>query len=146
MRHQADDVAASLQMPAMLLTEPFGLAVVGLLARACDVAEDDLAIPFEPIDDVGSRSSCLRRARLASSASDRVEARVNGVSVCSTLTCTYSQRNCRLRFRSIAPGSRPASSSTWKPLQMPSTGPPAAANGVTSCMIGENRAIAPVRR
>ena len=35
---------------------------------------------------------------------------------------------CRLRFRSIAPGSRPASSRTWNPLQMPSTGPPAAAN------------------
>ena len=31
-------------------------------------------------------------------------AAVNGVSVCSTLTWTCSQRKCRLRFRSIAPG------------------------------------------
>ena len=46
----------------------------------------------------------------------------------------------------MPPGSRPASSSTWKPLQMPSTGPPAAAKRATSPMIGEKRAIAPLRR
>ena len=37
---------------------------------------------------------------------------------------TCSQRNLRSRLRSIAPGSSPASSRIWKPLQMPSTGPP----------------------
>ena len=50
--------------------------------------------------------------------------RVNGVSVCSTRTWTCSQRYFSPRLRSIAPGSRPASSRIWKPLQMPSTGPP----------------------
>ena len=43
-----------------------------------------------------------------------------------------------------APGA-PASVSTWKPLQMPTTGPPAAANRATASITGE-RAIAPVRR
>ena len=41
---------------------------------------------------------------------------------------------------------QPASSRTWKPLQMPSTGPPAAANSATAFITGEKRAIAPVRR
>ena len=54
--------------------------------------------------------------------------------------------NFRSRFRRIPPGSNPASSSTWKPLQMPMTGPPAAANSVTRAMIGEKRAMAPHRR
>ena len=34
----------------------------------------------------------------------------------------------------------------WKPLQMPSTGPPARRSRATAVMTGENRAIAPVRR
>ena len=44
------------------------------------------------------------------------------------------------------PGNNPASVSTWNPLQMPTTGPPSAANAVMDCIIGENRAIAPGRR
>ena len=52
-------------------------------------------------------------------------AHVNGVSVCSTRTCTCWHTNFTLRLRSIAPGSMPASRRIWKPLQMPSTGPPA---------------------
>ena len=35
--------------------------------------------------------------------------------------------NCRWALGRSTPGSRPASVSTWKPLQMPSTGPPASA-------------------
>jgi hypothetical protein len=50
------------------------------------------------------------------------------------------------RLRSIAPGSSPASSRIWNPLQMPMTGPPPEANAFTSRMIGEKRAMAPVRR
>ena len=52
----------------------------------------------------------------------------------------------RSRFGSSAPGSRPASHRTWKPLQIPSTGPPSRANAVTASMTGEKRAIAPTRR
>ena len=39
-------------------------------------------------------------------------------------------------MRISTPGSRPASHSTWKPLQMPSTGVPALALATTSRMIG----------
>ena len=45
-----------------------------------------------------------------------------------------------------APGSSPASVRTWKPLQMPMTGPPDAANSATACITGEKRAMAPGRR
>ena len=45
-----------------------------------------------------------------------------------------------------APGSRPASHSTWKPLQMPMTRPPCAAWSTTASIIGEKRAMAPQRR
>ena len=45
-----------------------------------------------------------------------------------------------------APGSSFASHRTWKPLQMPRRGPPAAANSLTAVMTGENCAMAPVRR
>ena len=51
-----------------------------------------------------------------------------------------------LSLSSSAPGSRPASQRTWKPLQMPSTGPPLAANSPTASIAGEKRAIAPARR
>ena len=44
------------------------------------------------------------------------------------------------------PGSMPASVRTWKPLHEPITGPPAAAKASTARMIGEKRAMAPVRR
>ncbi len=45
-----------------------------------------------------------------------------------------------------APGSRCASHSTWKPLQMPSTGSPSRAAATTDSITGENRAMAPQRR
>ena len=76
-----------------------------------------------------AQSSCPRRGRSESAAPDRSgRCRLNGVSVCSTRTWTCSQRYFSPRLRSIAPGSSPASSRTWKPLQMPSTGPPRSAN------------------
>ena len=66
--------------------------------------------------------------------------------VVSTRRATGWQRKVRPRFFCRAPGSRPASVSTWKPLQMPSTGPPSRANAATAAVTGENRAIAPGRR
>ena len=71
---------------------------------------------------------------------------MNGVSSFSTSTATCRQTKRRLELASSAPGSIPASHSTWKPLQMPRTRPPAAANSRTDCMTGEKRAIAPTRR
>ncbi len=75
-----------------------------------------------------------------------VAAPVRTDAVLSTRSSTVSHRNFSPAFFCSAPGSRPASQSTWKPLQMPTTGPPAAACSATDSMTGENRAIAPVRR
>jgi hypothetical protein len=80
------------------------------------------------------------------SSSPRDAPAVSGVLVVSTRTVTVVQRNFRPRFFWRAPGSSPASVSTWKPLQMPITGPPAAAKDRTASITGENRAIAPGRR
>ena len=64
----------------------------------------------------------------------------------STRTSTGVQRNLSPAFFWSAPGSSPASVSTWKPLQMPTTGPPSAAKAPTAPITGENRAMAPGRR
>ena len=71
---------------------------------------------------------------------------MNGVSACSTRTSTSAHTNSSDAFRRSTPGSSPASQSTWKPLQIPSTGPPASANSRTARIAGEKRAIAPQRR
>ncbi len=80
------------------------------------------------------------------SRSPSVHAFVNGVSACSTTSSTCRQTKRSDLFGSSAPGSKPASHSTWKPLQMPSTGPPSRAKSITDSMIGAKRAIAPTRR
>ncbi len=72
--------------------------------------------------------------------------RVKGVMAFSTLRCTSRQTYLSESFLRTAPGSRPASSRIWKPLQMPTTCPPRWANLRTSSMMGEKRAMAPTRR
>ncbi len=56
------------------------------------------------------------------------------------------QTNFWWSLRISAPGSRWDSQSTWKPLQMPSTGSPDPAAATTSVITGEKREIAPQRR
>ena len=68
------------------------------------------------------------------------------VDVVSTRSSTVSHRNFRPAFFCSAPGSSRASQSTWKPLQMPTTGPARGRELATACITGEKRAIAPVRR
>src|SRR2546430_2720681 len=51
----------------------------------------------------------------------------------STRQSTVWHRKVRLAFFCSAPGSKPASVSTWKPLQMPTTGPPAPRRARSSC-------------
>ncbi len=67
-------------------------------------------------------------------------------SVVSTRNVTVVHRNLSPAFFWSAPGSIPASVSTWNPLQMPTTGPPPAAKRCTASITGEKRAIAPGRR
>ena len=71
---------------------------------------------------------------------------VRAVSSRSTRIAAVVHTKRRPRFFCRAPGSRPASVSTWKPLQIPTTGPPSAAKSATASMTGENRAMAPGRR
>ena len=71
---------------------------------------------------------------------------MTGVCVVSTRRCTFRQTNRSDRFRISAPGNSPDSQRIWKPLQMPSTGPPRAAKPLISSITGANRAIAPHRR
>ena len=73
-------------------------------------------------------------------------ARVQIVSRFSTSMSTWRQMKRSDRLSSSAPGRRPASHRTWKPLQMPSTGPPPRAKSATDSITGEKRAIAPARR
>ena len=68
------------------------------------------------------------------------------MSALTTSSSTWRQTNRSPAFGSSAPGSIPASQRTWKPLQIPSTGPPRSANSATASITGENRAIAPARR
>ena len=72
--------------------------------------------------------------------------RVKGVRVLSTLTSTWRHTNRNPVFGNSAPGSSPASHSTWNPLQIPNTGRASAANSATAPITGEKRAIAPARR
>ena len=75
----------------------------------------------------------------------RARARERGVGV-DHLEVDLAADEAQRVLGSSAPGSRPASQSTWKPLQIPSTRPPSRANSTTDSMTGEKRAIAPTRR
>ena len=116
----------SLQIPAMLLSDAVRVGLVGDRAARVAVAEDHAPLDSSALDHVrlGEVVALAVRDRNAAAPGRGRHATVNGVSVCSTRTQTCSQWNFRSRLRSIAPGSSPASSSIWKPLQMPSTGPP----------------------
>ena len=108
-RHQADDVAASLQIPAMLSSAPFGFAASVSSPGGVAVAEDDAARASSVASTSGGRrSSCLRRARSESAGpAPARHAAVNGVSVCSTRTCTCSQWNFRSAVAQHRAGQQP---------------------------------------
>ena len=68
------------------------------------------------------------------------------MSAFSTVSGTSRQTKDSDAFGRSTPGSRPASQRIWKPLQIPSTGPPSAAKRATAPIAGQKRAIAPQRR
>ncbi len=78
--------------------------------------------------------------------SPSVNAFVHAVPVASTRRRWSRQTKLPASLRISPPGSRCASVSIWKPLQMPSTGTPRSAASTTSRMIGANAAMAPARR
>ena len=119
---------------------------LGLLAGR--VAQHDLAVGLQRVELVARARSSGRSCAWTGidSLSPGAHARVKAVSALTTSTSTWRQMKRRSAFGSSAPGSRPASHSTWKPLQMPSTRPPSRANSMTDSITGEKRAIAPTRR
>jgi hypothetical protein len=64
----------------------------------------------------------------------------------STCSLTSRQTNLSEALRMRTPGRSPASVSTWKPLQTPSTMTPRATRSAMVFMIGERAAMAPERR
>src|SRR3954449_13105967 len=68
---------------------------------------------------------------------------VHGVSSRSTRSAWSRLRKCRWLLRVSAPGSRPASQSTWKPVQMPSTGRPGRAPNRLPPRLAEHREAVP---
>ena len=77
------------------------------------------------------------------SRSPAAHAPVQAVEALTTSSPTWRQTNRSDVFGSSAPDSSPASHSTWKPLQIPSTSPPWRAKRSTSPITGAKRAIAP---
>ena len=75
-----------------------------------------------------------------------VAAQVRTDRVDATISVVGWHRNVSPRFFCNAPGRSPASVSTWKPLQIPSTAPPSAAKLATASITGEKRASAPGRK
>ena len=130
---------SALQMPAMSRAEPLGAPSAYLTTTR------------------PARSSSSRVASSATkapspfltgtvSSSPPAKPSVHGVRALLTVSRTLAWMNRRPAFLVSAPGSRCASQRIWKPLQMPSTGSPARAAGISSAITGENLAIAPQRR
>ena len=136
--------------PAIARSEPFGLAgsdgPAGV-AVGVDVPEQDLPVALELVERrvVGEVAALAVGDRHPQRSPRPRHARVNGVSSRWAAIATSRPTNRSDRLRSSAPGTRPASARTWKPLQMPRTRPPSAANAATLRMTGLNRAMTPAR-
>ena len=149
-RHQADDVAARrCGRRRCWPTAPFGLCPSSTSPSGDAVAEHDPALALEPRELVGADDELalavldgdLERSRPGTSPP------VTGV--CGRLDPQVhlaGRRTAATGCGSARPGSSPDSHRIWKPLQIPSTGPPRSANARTSSITGANRAIAPHRR
>ena len=132
---------AALQTPAMSRDEPLKFSPGG-------VAQHDLAVGLELVEHRVGRPVAARRV-LGRDRERVADARTRPSTPCDALTTsspTWRQTKRSDVFGSSAPDSSPASHSTWKPLQIPSTSPPWRAKRSTSPITGAKRAIAPTRR
>ena len=82
----------------------------------------------------------MTKGRSGSHPADTAAVRDTGVK------CTLRQMNFRLSLCRKVPGRSPASHRIWNPLHTPNTRPPPLAKDTTSSMMGEKRAMAPLRR
>ena len=92
------------------------------------------------------RSSSPRRGRpgrcIGCTAGGARERRIEALGLDAGRAC---RRSAASGCAAARPGTSPASARTWKPLQMPSTWPPAAANSETPRITGLKRAMTPAR-
>ena len=138
---------ASLQMPAMLLSDPFGLDGVGDLAAGVAVSEHDAPARFERADDVRLREVVAfavrdRELQHLTARRTRRERRVGLLGahpdvLAVKLQVAIAQHRAR---------QQPGLEQHLKAVADPEDRPAPPAKSATAVMIGENRAIAPVRR
>ena len=102
---------------------------------------------MEQILDAGHNVDFLDDEALRDSGKLAIDASlVKMVWLLSTVRSTSRHTKLSPSLRISAPGSSPVSVSTWKPLQIPSTGKPLPAPSTTAAMIGDRAAIAPERK
>ncbi len=148
MRHEPDDVAALVAEAGNAMDRSIGIGIVRHCPRRIAIAKHDLPVSIQSLDDIWRRkvvafTMCDWNAQHLSGPTSSREGRVGFLDPNVHVLAVELEIRA---FRSMAPGSSPASSRIWNPLHTPSTGPPWSANAVTAGMIGENLAIAPVRR
>ena len=139
---------ASLQRPAMLSTDPFGFAASVDRAAARRVAEDDLPVRFELREHVRRREvvAFAVRDRHPQHLARRGRGRERRVGLLDAdvhvLAVELQARGCAASRRAAA---RPRAESGSR-CRCRAPARRASANACTARMIGEKRAIAPVRR
>jgi len=147
MRHETGDIPFLVADAGNAVERTVRIGVFGGFAPGIHIAPKDLVVRFKA-------GQCLFVRKVAAFAVGNRQAHelvwrirlVNGESVVAVFRKMCSQRNWSERLRISAPGNSPASQRIWKPLQMPSTSPPLAANPCTASITGLNLAMAPVRR
>ena len=138
---QQDARLAEVVRRLVLAYEPLRIYLFGSVAQGETGPDSDYDLMLIVPDDAPPERL---RSRLAYEA-----LRGTGIAadvLVSTRRCTGVHTNCSERLRISAPGSSPASHRIWKPLQIPTTGPPRSPNSRTASMIGAHPAIAPARR
>ena len=139
MRHHPEDITC--------VVEDAGDAPGGTIDLFA-IAEGHSALAFKPVQRrrVGLEVSVMVGDRNDDVLAGIILRREEALAVVSTFSPTGLQTKLRPALRIRAPGRSPVSVSTWKPLQMPSTGTPRPAASATARMIGERAAMAPERR
>ena len=149
MGHQAEHVAAAVAMPAIARAEPLGFHCRRASAPSgADVAEDHLAGGLQGVERLG-RVLVVALGVGDRHAQDLALAQLAGERQVGRARPAGGRRGTGSAGRGcarMAPGRRPASSRIWKPLQMPSTRPPASAWRLTAPITGDSAASAPARR
>jgi hypothetical protein len=146
--HQADNVAGLVGYGGDVVEGAVGIGVGGGAAIVVAVAGDDAAAPFEASQGlgVGKVGAVAVSDGEADQLAERVALGPGGVGLLDAKLGPLATKPERLvaeegTGQEVGLGER-----IWKPLQMPRTGPPRAANSRRGSITGAKRAMAPQRR